>query len=498
MVQAGIHTSIGLVGYLILVIVIGRWASKIIETEMDFFLGGEKLPGWALALSERSSGMSGWLLLGVPGLAWAIGVSAVWVLVGTTFGAIFQWIVYARPFMEGRKETGAITPIGLLAEKLPSDAPIIRVLPAIVTFIFYMGYVGAQFLAGGKILEKVFGIDPFLGLLAIAVLVTAYSLAGGFPAVVWTDAMQALLMLITLVVLPGYLLINLFLDPTTSLMGGLAASGGHRTSLFGGREGAAALIFVGAGLSWLFQYLGGYPHLNARMMAIRDDSDRQTAIVVASVWGLLTSSGALLLGLLARVLNGAPQTIQADREMVLPYMVLTHAPDLLGGVLLAGALAAMMSTADSQIVVASSSAAQDIYNKVLTKNREFSEKVELRISRIATLAVGAVGLLTAVLTSNLVYTLVSYAGTGLFSAFGPAFTLLFFRERYFSKAGLIAAFVAGPAATILWVSLGFSSIITVRLIAPPIGFIAAIGASLLWPRTSQSGLASSQPPAQEE
>lgn len=113
-----------------LVVVIGHWGSKLVSSGEDFFLEGEQLPGWALALSERSSGMSGWLLLGVPGLAWSVGLSAVWVLVGTTGGAIFQWVVYARPFMEGRKETGAITPIGLLAENSPatrrSSSPVPR------------------------------------------------------------------------------------------------------------------------------------------------------------------------------------------------------------------------------------------------------------------------------------------------------------------------------------------------------------------------------------
>lgn len=104
----------------------------------------------------------------MPGLAWSVGLSAVWVLVGTTGGAIFQWIVYARPFMERRKETGVITPIGLLAEKLPGDSPIVRALLALVTFVFYIGYVGAQFLAGGNIFQNAFGIDPVIGILLIA------------------------------------------------------------------------------------------------------------------------------------------------------------------------------------------------------------------------------------------------------------------------------------------------------------------------------------------
>ncbi len=472
---------VGLVGYLIVVVAIGHWGSKLVSSGEDFFLGGDQLPGWALALSERSSGMSGWLLLGVPGLAWSVGLSAVWVLVGTTGGAIFQWIVYARPFMEGRKETGAITPIGLLAEKIPGDSSAVRALPALVTFVFYMGYVGAQFLAGGNIFQNAFGIDPVVGIVVVGVVVTAYSLAGGFPSVVWTDVMQALLMLFTLVVLPGYLLVSVFLDPSTSLVGGLAASGGSRATWFGGRTDAAALVFLGASLSWFFLYLGGYPHLDARFMAVRNDADRRSAILVATVWGILTSSGAVLLGLLARVINGAPAAVQADREMVLPFMVLEHLPGLLGGVLLAGALAAMMSTASSQIVVASSAVAQDVYNEILTKGEEFSEASQLRVSRAATFAVGVIGLAIALLTSDLVYTLVSYSGTGLFSAFGPAFTLVFFWRRDLSVAGLVAAFVAGPGATILWVGLGLDAVITVRLIAPPIGFAAAIGASLLWP-----------------
>lgn len=389
--------------------------------------------------------------------------------------------------MEGRKETGAITPIGLLAEKLPGDSPVVRVLPALITFVFYMGYVGAQFLAGGTIFQSAYGIDPVIGILLVGGGVTAYSFAGGFPSIVWTDTMQALLMLFTLVVLPGYLLVSVFLDPSISLVGGLAASGGDRATWFGGRTGTAALIFLGASLSWFFQYLGGYPHLNARFIAVRDNVDRRSAIIVATVWGILTSSGAVLLGLLARVINGVPQAVQANREMVLPFMILEHVPGLLSGVLPAGALAAMMSTASSQIVVASSAVAQDVYAEVLMIGKDVSEKAQLRVSRAATLAVGVIGLVIALLTSNFVYTLVSYAGTGLFSAFGPAFTLLFFWRRNLSVAGLVAAFVAGPAVTILWIALGMNSIITVRLIAPPIGFVAAIGASLLWPDEEPTG-----------
>jgi sodium/proline symporter len=481
MVQVGTKTAIGLVGYLLVVAIVGFWGTKKIQSEDDFFLGGDQLPGWALALSERSSGMSGWLLLGIPGLAWSAGLSTVWILVGTAGGAILQWIIFARPFREGRKETGAITPIGLLVEKLPSDSPILRLLPALVTFVFYMGYIGSQFLAGGKILNM-FGITPIMGIIIIAALIIAYSIGGGFIASVWTDVLQALLMVVTLIVLPGILLVIAVADPSLSIMGSLEASGGGRASWFGGKTGIAALVLLGASLSWIFAYFGGYPHLTVRMMAVRSEKERRTAVIVATVWGVLTSIGAVLLGLLARVFHGAPHVLQADREMVLPLMIIKHTPGLLGGVLLAGALAAMMSTADSQLIVASSAASQDVYNKVVMKGQESSEKSKVWVSRAATLIVGFVGLIIAVFIEDLVYTLVSYSATGLFSAFGPVFTLLFFWEDNLSKAGIVAAFLVGPTVTVLWITLGLTSIVTVRLVAPPISFAAAIIASFVWPR----------------
>ncbi|RBI59433.1 sodium/proline symporter [halophilic archaeon] len=486
MVQAGTNTVIGLVGYLLIVAAIGYWGSKNVGSEEDFFLGGGQLPGWALALSERSSGMSGWLLLGMPGLAWATGLSSVWVLVGAAGGAIIQWVIYSRPFMEGQKETGAITPTGLIAEKLPGNSPILRLLPALVTFVFYMGYVGSQFLAGGKILEQIFGLSPIIGLLIVALLIIVYSLAGGFLAVVWTDALQAILMVFTLIVLPAILLVDVVSNPSLSIMGSLEAAGGGRASWFGGKSGGAALLLLGANLSWIFADLGGYPHLDVRMMALPSNEERKTAVIVATAWGILTAIGAVLLGLLTRTIHGTPATIQADREMVLPFMVLEHTPGLVGGIMLAGALAAMMSTADSQLVVASSAAAQDVYNKVVAKERKFSEKTSLRISRVATLVVGFVGLGIALSVKDLVYTLVSYSATGLFSAFGPVFTLLFFWQDNLSRAGVIAAFLVGPTVTILWITMGFTSIVTVRLVAPPIGFLAAILASIIWPRREPS------------
>lgn len=480
--QGNFFTTIGLFIFLIAVIFIGYWSSKKVKTTSDFYLGGNKLPGWALALSERCSDMSGWLLIGVPGIAWQSGLSSVWIIVGAAGGAIFQWIVYSKPFMEGRKETGALTPVGLIAEKLPGDSYWVRLLPGIVTFLFYMGYIGSQFLAGGKVLYQTFGINTILGMVVVAVIIIIYSFVGGFMSVVWTDVLQSLLMVFTLTVLPIILLVKVLADPSLSIMASLQAVGPEQASWLGGKTGTAALVLLGSNLSWFFADLGGYPHLDARMMAINNNIDRKQGLITATIWSILTSVGAILLGLLARTLHGAPAALVADREMTLPFMVLEHTPAVLGGILLAGALAAMMSTADSQLLVAASAASEDIYTKVFKKSKEINEKALLKITRIATLIIGGLGLIFALTFKDFVYTLVSFSATGLFSAFGPAITLTFFWRNKVSKQGIIAAFIAGPLTTILWVSLGLTSIVTVRLIAPPVGFIAAIAASLIWPR----------------
>jgi sodium/proline symporter len=166
-------------------------------------------------------------------------------------------------------------------------------------------------------------------------------------------------------------------------------------------------------------------------------------------------------------------------------MVLEHTPAVLGGILLAGALAAMMSTADSQLLVASSAAAEDIYTKVFKKSEKIDEKDLLRITRFATIIIGALGLIFAFTAQDMVYTLVSFSATGLFSAFGPAMTLTFFWGDKVSTKGIITAFLVGPLVTILWITLGLNAVVTVRLIAPPLGFIAAIAASLIWPREKE-------------
>jgi sodium/proline symporter len=473
---------IAVVLYLLTTIIIGFWVARHVKSEEDYYIGGRKLPPVAIALSERSTDMSAWLLVGMPGLAWELGLSSIWILVGTAGGAVFQWLVYSHKFIEETKKSDAITPNDYIAKKFPEAAESIRVLGAISILIFFISYVGSQFEGAGKILEQTFGINAIFSTILIAFIIIMYSFAGGFVTAVWTDAFQAILMVFTLVILPIVILIKVLIDPSLSIINALGAGSGERLSLFGGKFGIDALILLGVNLSWFFGYMGGEPHIFVRMMALNDTKQVKSCIYTALTWGVLTSAGALLLGLLAYVIYGDLNIFVNDREKVFPFMVKAFTTPLLAGILLAGVLAAVMSTACSQLVMASSAIAEDFYQKVLMKDKAYNEKTKLKISRLATLIIGILSIVLIFIAKEYVYTVVSWGWAGLASVYAPIITLIFFWSRL-SKAGVYAAFICGLSITILWVGLGFDEkIITVRLISFPVSFIAAVLFSLIYPK----------------
>ncbi len=488
MIEPRWDVMIPLVGYLIVIFGIGWWSGKKVKTTEDYYIGGYQIPGWVLALSERSTDMSAWLLIGMPAMAWSTGLSAIWILVGTGAGMVLQWIFYSKKFMDEKRRTGAITPNDYIAKRFPGGADGIRIVGALVVFLFYIPYVGSQFGAGGTVLDQTFGLDPFYGTLIVAGVVGYIAVAGAMLTASYTDALQALMMVITLIVLPLILLGLVVADPDIAIMAELEAQqleheydvALHRW--FGGREGAGVALLFGVNMSWIWGYLGGQPHIFVRMMALRNESDRKKGMAVAFVWGLLTSVGAFLIGILARVLHGAPEDLVADSEMTLPYMVLEHTPGWLAGILLAGALAAMMSTADSQLAVASSGWAEDLYNKVFKKDVEISEKRKVLISRLTTAAIAILGLVLILSTEELIYEVVGWGWAGLAGVYGPVMTLIFIGWKRYSKNAVIFTMIVGLLFTALWVFTGLEEqIITARLLSWPVGLVAGILGGFIWP-----------------
>jgi len=473
-----IQTLVALVLYLTIILGIGFLASIKIKTHKDYYIGGKKLPGWALALSERSTDMSAWLIISVPALAYTMGVSALWIPVGCYIGSIIQWVFYSKKLREEREKYDAVTAVDYLAKKHPDGATGIRILGAIVCFMFFIFYVAAQFAGGGKILGETFGVSMVWGIVITAIIIIVYCIAGGFLSVVWTDVIQALLMVVTLVVVPAVGLVTAHLQGL-SLVSALASAGPGMLSWTGGVKGAAAGLLIGTHLSWIFGYLGGEPHFFIRQMAVRSEKERKTAVIIAIVWGALTTVGAWLVGAVALTLFG--QGVVLDPEQILPYTLLHLTPPFVAGILLAGAIAGMMSTADSQLVVASSAVSEDLYHNVIHKGGEISEKKLIWISRIITLTVGILAFVFAFTQTRVVYMLVSYGWAGLAGAFAPSITLSLWWKR-FSKAGVYAAFIVGIITTIAWIVSGLDTILTVRIASFVIPFPAAVIASLLFPK----------------
>ncbi len=473
------------VGYLVLTVGLGLWRATKTKSQSDFVLGGHKLPGWMLALSERATGESAWLLLGFTGFVYGSGLSAVWAGVGCLLGISTAWIVLARKFRSEAQKTGALTMPEYFSSRYPSRAATIRVLSTLIITFFFVFYVGAQFAGAGKVLLQTFGLDPLWGQIIAAVVILVYASVGGFVSVVAVDALQSVLMISTLVVTPVIMLVMIAGSDGPGLMQALESAGGGMDSVTGGASGFAAGILIFNNLAWFFGYLGGQPQLNARFMGMRDERNVRIGRNIALIWTVAAYSGVVLIGLGALALFG-PDAV-ADNEMILPHVLTELFPWWLAALLLAGAVAAMVSTAQSMLLVASTSISQDIYQGILKHGKAPDRKV-LLVSRIATLGVGALGLVLALTTSDLIYTIVSYAWAGIGCSFAPAILLTFYWKR-FSSAGLVTALVAGIGTTVVWIAwpkmvlaLGLDSwavdlegTITARAVT----FLVAMGAAVL-------------------
>lgn len=470
--------------YLSVTMFIAWWYSRGSRTNEEFVLGNKRFSGVALALSERATGESAWLLLGLTGLAYAEGISAVWVALGCVIGIIFIWLVMAGRLREETEKTGAMTIPGLLGRKFPESRKAISMLSAMIIIFFFIFYIAAQFAGSGKVLEKTFGLDPLWGIIIGSVVVTVYCIMGGFIAVVVTDVFQAVLMIFTLVIFP-IIAVIVAAGNDIHLAGALQQAGAEIISLTRLKTGSAAVLFILSGMSWALGYTG-QPQLLSRMMAIRNRSDVKKARWVAISWTLFAYAGAILVGLFglafvqAGFLGQEAGKLADDAEKILPVMVVTLVNPLLAGILLSGVISAMMSTASTELTVSSASITEDMIS--LARKQEIESGKKLWLNRIMTLVIGLTAILLALYMTDTVYGLVSYAWSGIGSSFGPALILVLFWKK-FSKAGVFASLVSGTAGTIIWKTFFEESTgISERLTSFIFAFIMAVAFSLIFPK----------------
>jgi len=476
------------IAYLVFTMGIAWWYSRGGTTHEGFILGGKKFSGTALALSERATGESAWLLLGLTGHAYSDGLSTIWVALGCVIGIIFIWFVMAGRLRDETERTGSMTISSLIAKKIPGSERSIALLSAMIVVFFFVFYIAAQFSGAGKVLNKTFGLDPFWGIIISSVVVTFYCVMGGFIAVVVTDVFQSILMIFTLVVFP---IIALLVAGSHNihLIQSIQEAGPDYLSLTRGMSGSAAVILALSGLSWALGYTG-QPQLLTRMMAIRDHRGVQTAKWVATVWTLLAYIGAILIGMFGiafvhgGLLGQEVSKLSQDAEKILPVMVVALVNPILAGVLLSGVISAMMSTASSELTVSSASITEDIYSNF--RKKQDSPKKLLYLNQAMTFVVGAVAIVLAFTMQDTVYGLVSYAWSGIGSSFGPALLLLLFWKR-FSRAGIFASLISGTVSTVIWKNFFEAQTgISERLASFIFSFLMAVLFSLLIPEKKKS------------
>ncbi len=461
--------------YLLIMLVVGFLVSRRSKSHADFLLGGKQLPGWALAFSERATGESAWLLLGYTGFVFATGLSGVWVAVGIASGIIFSWLFLAKRFMKEAEKTGTLTLPSFLAHRFGKHGKMILWLSTILIFSFMMFYFGAQIAGAGKTLLAVFNIPTKVGAILSIIVVVILAYVGGFVTVVWTDMIQSIMMLITLVVLPIVALIQIS-AADLSISQALVAAGPSMDSWTGGAIGFSLGLLLFNNFAWFFGFLGGQPQLSARFMALRSEKEAKQGSFVAITWTILAYSGAFMIGITALTLYQGQ--VFADVEMILPFMILDLMPPWVAGVLLAGILAAIISTADSQLLVITSSVSEDIIQRAM--NLKLTEKKLVAISRLTIVAAGIVGLIIALTSKSLVFLVVSWAWAGVGCTLSPAIMLTFLWKRY-SGIGVIATIVSGFVSTVIWISTPLDAIATSRFTTFFIALAFGIIFSLLFP-----------------
>lgn len=442
--------AVSFVAYSLAVLAVGIYSARFSRaTSSDFFLANRGLGAWVAALSSSASAESGWVTLGVVGTAFGTGVSALWIIPGSVAAIVFNWFVLAGRLREFSAEHQSITiPDVLTARHAGTVALLIRTVCVIIIVSMLTAYVAAQLNAAGKTFNATFGWPYTVGVLAGAGIVLGYTITGGFRAVAWTDTIQALMMVAAVSLLPVVLLVHLGgVDVLWTRLGELEPALVHP---FAEKTGMALL---GAIAVWLGVPLGypGQPHILVRFMAIKDEAAVRQGRIIASIWILLLLTGAVCLGLAARAIYGS----LGDPEQALPIAAADFLPGVVAGFVIAAVLAAICSTADSQLLVSASAVSHDLYVRLL--KRKPSESTRLIINRVAVLLIGVTGTAIAMGEVRAVFDFVLYAWAGLGAAFGPALILTLTWQGT-TGWGVLAGMITGFVTAIAWSTVASDSI----------------------------------------
>lgn len=473
MVQNNMAIGFTFVVYLALMLGIGIVAYKRTTNLSDYILGGRSLGPWTSAISAGASDMSGWLLLGLPGAAYVSGISASWIAVGLLIGTWLNWLIVAKRLrLYSFKVSDALTLPEYFANRFQDKSHLLRVISAIFILMFFLFYTSSGLVAGGRLFETVFGFDYRIAVTIGTLTIIMYTFIGGFLAVSWTDLIQGLMMAAALAIVPIIAFSDL--GGASGAGAALAAESDYMLAWFRDASTGEALSVIGivSSLAWGLGYFG-QPHILARFAAIRSDRDIPAARRIAVSWTAIALISSIAVGLLG---VGFVQRDLADGETVFMVMVNLIFHPVIAGILLAAILAAIMSTADSQLLVSSSALTDDFYKAIFRKDASQTELVW--VGRFAVIGIAVLAYLLALNPDATVLDLVAYAWAGFGAAFGPTLIMSLYWRRM-NKWGALAGIVVGGITVVVWAELS-GGIFDLYEIVPGVifAYIAIVVASL--------------------
>ena len=432
--------------YLGMMIYVGiRFMGKNNSSE-DFFLGGRNLGPWTTALSAEASDMSGWMLMGLPGVAYLTGMKeAFWTAVGLEIGTYINWLVVAKRLRKYSVSCGnSITIPEFLTNRFKDEKHIISAISSLFIVLFFVVYTASGFVACAKLLNGVFNLPYICGLVIGMVVILLYTLLGGFSAVCTTDFIQGTLMFVALVI--TLVVMSITLGGPAEAVNKVSAFGSQFLNPFSSSgDDSFGVLSIISSLAWGLGYCG-MPHILVRFMGIRSNKEIKVSRRIAMVWVTIAMFSAMLVGAFAKAYLNVPLAEGKQETVVIATFLQTYQP-FIAGIFLCAILAAAMSTADSQLLVAASAFSEDFCQTIL--KRKFDPKTTVRISRITVLAIAVIAFVLSLDENSSIFGLVSYAWAGFGATFGPLILLSLFWRNATAK-GAIAGILAGGITVVAW------------------------------------------------
>lgn len=461
-----LQIMITMIAYMAVVIIIGiAFAKRANKNTDSYFLGGRTLGPWVTAMSAEASDMSGWLLMGLPGVAYWCGISdAAWTAIGLALGTYVNWLITSKRLRRYSEKANAITLPEFFSNRFHEKNKIIMTVAALFILIFFTVYAASCLVTCGKLFSTLFGFDYVPMMIVGAVFVLVYTIIGGFLAESASDFMQAIVMVVALVVIvitgtvaaggldavidnaksiPGFFDFFGIATPVTDANGVQQSVNGE--PLFG-EAGTYGFLSILSCLAWGLGYFG-MPQVLLRFMAIRSERELKSSRRIATVWCVISLIVAVFIGVIGRALYPTALSTASESENVFILLATNLLPPILAGLVMAGILAATISSSDSYLLIAASAFSKNIFQGLIHKKA--SDKQVLVISRITLLVITAIAIVIALDENSVIFNIVSFAWAGFGATFGPLMLMSLFWKRI-NRWGAIAGMIGGGVMVFVW------------------------------------------------